>query len=144
MRLERQSSWRGFLLGGLPLGNSHPVLLIRFVNKVEVKIMEEKLSKIFDELQKEAYDIEYHTYDYKLANQIIRKHFEKLVGQIELLIMPKIVQVIENKKQYYCDLFDLEKRKHLDDNIQYVNKKIKEIIEVVFNDIMETILTNGK
>ncbi|MFH2030973.1 MAG: hypothetical protein ABIJ40_10210 [Bacteroidota bacterium] len=49
--------------------------------------MEEKLNKIFDELQKEAYNAEYHTYDYKLTNQIIRKHFEKLVGQIEPLVM---------------------------------------------------------
>ena len=51
--------------------------------------MEEKLNEIFDELQKEAYNAEYHTYDYKLTNQIIRKHFEKLVGQIEPLVMPK-------------------------------------------------------
>ena len=51
--------------------------------------MEENLNKIFDELQEQAYNVEYHTYDYKLANQIIRKHFEKLVGQIEPLVMPK-------------------------------------------------------
>jgi hypothetical protein len=51
--------------------------------------VEEKLNEIFNELQKEAYNLEYHNYDYKLTNQIIRKHFENLVAQIEPLIMPK-------------------------------------------------------
>lgn len=54
--------------------------------------MEERLNEIFNELQKEAYNIDYHTYDYKTTNQIIRKHFEKLVGQIEPLVIPKIAE----------------------------------------------------
>lgn len=57
------------------------------------KTMEEKLNKIFDELQKEAYNAEYHAYDYKSANQIIRKHFEKIASQLEPLVIPKIEEV---------------------------------------------------
>jgi len=48
---------------------------------VEVK---DELEEIFDELERDAYNVKYHTYDYKITNQIVRKHFEKLFkGQNE-------------------------------------------------------------
>lgn len=37
---------------------------------------EERLKALFDELERDAYNAEYHNYYYKEANQIIRKHFE--------------------------------------------------------------------
>mgnify|MGYP001590453074 CR=1 FL=1 len=40
--------------------------------------MKDELKKIFDELESDAYNKDYHTYDYKIANQIIRKYFERL------------------------------------------------------------------
>ena len=40
------------------------------------KASEASLNTIYNELQKEAYDIEHHVYDYKITNQIIRKRFE--------------------------------------------------------------------
>lgn len=39
-------------------------------------IAEFDLNDLFDDLQKNAYNAEYHNYYYKEANQIIRKHFE--------------------------------------------------------------------
>jgi len=49
---------------------------------------DERLKQIYDELEKEAYNVEEHTYDYKITNQIIRSNFEKLfkaqtIGQAE-------------------------------------------------------------
>jgi hypothetical protein len=41
-----------------------------------MKMAEENLKKIYDELYENAYDIDFHGYHYKEANQIIRKHFE--------------------------------------------------------------------
>lgn len=40
--------------------------------------MEDKLKLIFDELWDKAYDVVSHKYEYKYANQIIRKHFDSL------------------------------------------------------------------
>ena len=40
--------------------------------------MKDELKKIFDELESDAYNEAYHTYNYKIANQIIRKHLERL------------------------------------------------------------------
>lgn len=34
------------------------------------------LKKLFDELEANAYNSEYHYYEYKYANQVIRKFFE--------------------------------------------------------------------
>ena len=45
------------------------------------KASEASLNAIYDELQKEAYDIEHHVYDYKQTNQIIRKRFEAYTSQ---------------------------------------------------------------
>lgn len=44
--------------------------------------------KIFDELESDAYNIDSHTYNYKITNQIVRRHFEKL-------IVPKIAEEID-------------------------------------------------
>jgi len=41
------------------------------------------LDDLFKELEKEAYDHEYHVYSYKQANQVIRKHMERVIGMIE-------------------------------------------------------------
>ena len=42
----------------------------------EKAIVEFDLNDLFDDLQNNAYNVEYHNYYYKEANQIIRKHFE--------------------------------------------------------------------
>ena len=44
----------------------------------EKAITEFDLTDLFDDLEKNAYNAEYHNYNYKQANQIIRKHFEAL------------------------------------------------------------------
>lgn len=38
----------------------------------------EILDAIFDELHREAYNKDFHSYDFKRTNQVIRKHFEAL------------------------------------------------------------------
>ena len=43
--------------------------------------LDKELEKLFDDLEKNAYNIEYHNYDYKLANQIIRKRFISIAKQ---------------------------------------------------------------
>ena len=57
-----------------------------FVNKQPIEQSESKgaietskaLKNIFDDLWNNAYDAEYHHYEYKQANQIIRKHIEAM------------------------------------------------------------------
>ena len=44
---------------------------------------EERLKALFDELERDAYNAEYHNYYYKEANQIIRKHFEQSLPPAE-------------------------------------------------------------
>lgn len=103
-----------------------------------------RLKKIYDELENEAYDEKQHTYDYKITNQIIRANFTKLfeaqtIGQAETLVMPKIADVIENKKQkilsslneYLAETNPSEKHgQHLqiiaDCEIQICNELLKE------------------
>lgn len=45
-----------------------------------------KLKALYDDLQTNAYDNDYHSYYYKETNQIIRKHFEKLEKKLDNLI----------------------------------------------------------
>jgi len=45
----------------------------------ELPLIEKMLKEIFDELEKDAYDVDFHGYHYKQANQIIRKYFEILI-----------------------------------------------------------------
>jgi len=42
--------------------------------------MDERLETIFNELENEAYDKVYHNYDYKMANKVIRRNFDKLIS----------------------------------------------------------------
>ena len=44
------------------------------MDKVKLDV---RLTELFDELDMKAYDVNYHNYNYKYANQIIRKYFEK-------------------------------------------------------------------
>lgn len=39
--------------------------------------MEEALNNLYDDLEREAYCLDTHTYLFKEANQVIRRHFEK-------------------------------------------------------------------
>ncbi|MCP4987996.1 MAG: hypothetical protein GY928_18675 [Colwellia sp.] len=41
--------------------------------------LDKRLQDIFDELQEVAYNPTYHNYYFKEANQVIRKHVEKLL-----------------------------------------------------------------
>lgn len=41
-----------------------------------MKTTEDKLMDLFDDLQENAYNVEFHNYHYKEANQIFRKHWE--------------------------------------------------------------------
>lgn len=63
--------------------------------------MKDKISKelqgLFDELDKNAYNRDYHTYYYKDANQIIRKHFERLEKQVK--VEPVVKQAVCGKWQ---------------------------------------------
>ena len=45
--------------------------------ETEKGIIEFMLTDLFNDLQKNAYNFEYHNYHYKEANQIIRKHWEQ-------------------------------------------------------------------
>uniref|UniRef100_A0A6M3LWS0 Uncharacterized protein n=1 Tax=viral metagenome TaxID=1070528 RepID=A0A6M3LWS0_9ZZZZ len=51
----------------------------------EGMLLKEKMLKtIFDELEKKSYDIDFHGYHYKEANQIIRHFFEILIDKSKL------------------------------------------------------------
>ena len=50
----------------------------------KLPLIEKMLKEIFDELEKDAYDVDFHGYHYKQANQIIRKYFEILIKPVEL------------------------------------------------------------
>lgn len=45
--------------------------------------LDPRLKDIFNDLRNNAYDVNWHSYNYKYANQIIRKHFEQLVSEGE-------------------------------------------------------------
>jgi len=49
----------------------------------ELPLIEKMLKEIFDELEKDAYDVDFHGYHYKQANQIIRKYFEILIKPMD-------------------------------------------------------------
>ena len=41
--------------------------------------LDNRLEAIFKELSEKAYNPEFHNYDYKYTNQVVRKHFEALL-----------------------------------------------------------------
>ena len=43
-----------------------------------MKTTEDKLQHLYNDLQNNAYNVEFHNYHYKEANQILRKHFERI------------------------------------------------------------------
>ena len=45
----------------------------------------QELNDIFDDLDRLAYDSEYHHYLYKETNQVVREHFEKLYKRLKKL-----------------------------------------------------------
>lgn len=51
-----------------------------------------ELQNLFDDLQMNAYNSDYHTYYYKDANQIIRKHFERFEKQVK--VEPEVIKKI--------------------------------------------------
>ncbi len=67
------------------------------------KASEASLNAIYDELQKEAYDIEHHVYDYKQTNQIIRKRFEAYTSQAVADREKEIVTQLERKLAFAKD-----------------------------------------
>lgn len=58
-----------------------------------------ELKDLYDDLEKNAYDINYHTYYCKYANQIIRKHFERLQQQDST--KPEVEPEVAGKKVLY-------------------------------------------
>lgn len=92
--------------------------------------METELNKIFDELQEEAYNAEYHTYDYKITNQIIRKYFGKYFGgRAETMVMPKIAEVkaYTIEEQLAMALGTIEQQKKLIKEVYQVIKEAPEL-----------------
>jgi len=51
------------------------------IKQKESKCAEDELKSIFADLWDNAYDPEYHHYEFKQVNQIIRKHFEQYAQQ---------------------------------------------------------------
>ena len=49
-------------------------------------IINDRLARLFYELEADAYNADYHNYYYKEANQIIRKHFERLPDLISAVV----------------------------------------------------------
>jgi len=41
----------------------------------------DELNKIWDELEEKAYNVTYHNYSYKEANQVIRSNIELILGE---------------------------------------------------------------
>lgn len=74
--------------------------------------LDKELEKLFDDLEKNAYNIEYHNYDYKLANQIIRKRFISIAKQYakEKWIsvkdrLPDYIKIDKKEKDYSENVF---------------------------------------
>ena len=53
-------------------------------------IINDRLARLFYELEADAYNADYHNYYYKEANQIIRKHFERLPDLISAVVEERI------------------------------------------------------
>lgn len=47
----------------------------------KIPLKNKMLKEIFNELEEKAYDLDFHGYHYKEANQIIRRYFEILIGE---------------------------------------------------------------
>jgi len=87
--------------------------------EIEKGIIEFALTDLFNDLQKNAYNFEYHNYHYKEANQIIRKHFEAMEQYHKAQMREEIIKWMED---YYedCGGIDHYTIKHID---EYLNNK---------------------
>jgi len=74
---------------------------------------EKILNKIFAELEEKAYDSEYHNYNYKITNQIIRANIEALMQAS--FISPK--QDVIKSVCAYCEC--TKKNWYMRENIEY-------------------------
>ncbi len=68
------------------------------------KASEALLNAIYNELQKEAYDINHHVYDYKITNQIIRKRFESYASQAVADREKEIVDALDALQNNYATM----------------------------------------
>jgi hypothetical protein len=59
---------------------------------------EEILTELFAELEEKAYDITWHKYYYKEANQVIRRHIEKIKNNV--VVAP--VSLAERREAAVC------------------------------------------
>ena len=66
---------------------------------------EEILTELFAELEEKAYDITWHKYYYKEANQIIRRHVEKIKNNV--VVAP--VGLDEQSEATVCPCCDSDK-----------------------------------
>ena len=83
-----------------------------------------RLKAIFDELEKKAYNLEFHNYNYKYTNQIIREHFEKLFkeGNDDIKFIIKsgpgfFIKIVNDTPQMTSDYIEAERFDTPDDAI---------------------------
>jgi alpha-ketoglutarate-dependent taurine dioxygenase len=87
-----------------------------------------ELKDLFDDLEMNAYNRDYHTYYYKDANQIVRKHFERLQKQVsvEPEVIKKILHIIGNRARLYLEAAEQNNIKNNTDlfkNLRYITTK---------------------
>ena len=71
--------------------------------------IDKRLQEIFDELHDKAYPFqEFHAYEFKQANQVIRKHFEKLLSE-ETMVREDTNQGVKLPLSKRCSLYNAEK-----------------------------------
>jgi len=76
--------------------------------------LQDYLNMIFNDLQKNAYDLDFHGYHYKQANQIIREYFEEYASQFQ-----KLAGITDEEIELFAD--------------NYVGKETKPIEGDVYN-----------
>jgi len=76
------------------------IVYVPVIDDIEI---EDYLNEIFNDLQENAYDLDFHGYHYKQANQIIRKYFEEYASQFKLeniLLSLNLLKIINNEKEF--------------------------------------------
>lgn len=100
-----------------------------------------ELQDLFNDLQMNAYNKDYHTYYYKDANQIIRKHFELHQKQIKL--KPEDVAVMQVEGIISCiqHQLNIKRRKEREGFVKATYEYSLKILDVVKKEIKATLLT---
>lgn len=96
-----------------------------------------ELQNLFDDLQMNAYNSDYHTYYYKDANQIIRKHFERFEKQVK--VEPEVMLQVNGIISCIQHQLNLKRRKEKEGIIKATYEYSLKILDIVKKEIKDTL-----